>query len=531
MKYSLLCCVPLVLVQGKPNIVQHSAIKMHNYNLSPWSVQGWISSEIPQVPLTLEFKSVPLKQVLDSISQQSGFTLKAGKEIAEYRISALDKKTNLRTFMLFLPTVLGHGTGNKSPYFWERTGPKDQTTYTLRQTRKSILAEIEELDAVRSKSILFLRDFVAFSKLSEDQRSAFESDFPDIQQLQRGNPDFQASSGSMVLALAGLDEGHLQQLIDTGATSFDAPGALQNGFPGVKDQLAIQKYDPPQIILGFEDEGDDSYRLGFTYAGDKMQNYPFMASLDPMNVRLHRDTYDQLEMLKKSETGPTIDLFEHLPPNSGNPILSLPAALDLWSKETGRAVYAEIFVKEKSTLLVPKGTPEYVLAYIAFQFHCDWGKVGNNYVLWSKTCPIDRFGNIPESTLTKYSKTLANDGLLSFANLMEISAFNDRQLNTFMIVFGNFVFQGRNVSSLRFVSQLSGAERAHALTPEGVLFSSATQEQYNLMRKAFGTSNVSEPVLINIIDVGTCYRVEYQDAEGKKAQSQLMKRAVGKRPV
>jgi hypothetical protein len=165
-------------------------------------------------------------------------------------------------------------------------------------------------------------------------------------------------------------------------------------------------------------------------------------------------------------SGTRVTLHDPSDPTAALGATDLAGALAAWARATGRSVVAEVFVRARVGLPITAGAPDELLTAICRTFWCDWRKVGDMYIVWSKTWALDVIADVPESRIAGWSADLDAGGERALRALVGMARLSEPQWST--------AIRATGTTGLLTPSALK-ALRLLAALPEGVLNSALTR--------------------------------------------------------
>ena len=336
--------------------------------------------------------------------------------------------------------------------------------------------EEENADLPTQTLMKWLRAAREYVRLAPDKRRAFKTDFPFLDyHARKGETMDDEASGPVSDAIGTLTDDDIRTLARTGrvAVSNFTLSPLQTeqiihaaqpaGFynPQSKESLAGP-------CLRFEKGQEPGhYFLFLAFTSGPVDRLPAAFNFDTLDNGGEFDwTREMLARMQREERAAPVELIDAKKRVTGKfPVMSLAAALDLWSRATGRAVLGEIFLRDKAALPITSDKPETLLTRICLLFGWDWRKVGSDYLVYSKSWAADRAADIPDALLDRWQAAIDKAMQTPLDTLLEMSQLRDAQIGTLQeYVYITALRRKQNLPALRVLNTLNKAERERALT-------------------------------------------------------------------
>jgi hypothetical protein len=168
--------------------------------------------------------------------------------------------------------------------------------------------------------------------------------------------------------------------------------------------------------------------------------------------------------------------------------------LALIAQEAQITLYAELFPRFPillSDLPSLEGTPEELLTHVCARAGYRWRKVGEDYLVYSKSWAQDRYANVPQSLIERLISSQAQHKRLVLADLMEIAALKKEQVATLSLAFPGAALMPPSIQGcLRLLKSLPASEvsRAYRSPDFNITFSNGVAA--DLARAELGSKSI-----------------------------------------
>lgn len=482
----------------------------------------WFKTDLAlQTPVSLDVEGRPLRVVFSQLSKKSKVALSTSREIAEFRISIHAENQPLSRVMGRLLDTFGHGKLPTNSHYWARIENEDKSLqYVFGRTRRGIEEEEALLDYPRMKATQWLKELRNYARMDEAQRKATKSDHDYLQRIAKSGKSLTEGEISPVgEPLASLTDAQIESLVQEGkvrlpgfAFSPEARSLLDKEFgPPMQGERGHETdFTSPMLTLVEPHEnGNFLLELSIPHGG----TYTRLFGLDTLDVSPARPKASEAD-----EQGEVIDLFAHeKPPLDREDPTLLATYLRLLAQEAHLSLCAEIFLKETPYLLsVTRGKPEFLLSEICRYSGCDWRKVGEDYIVWSKTWAQDRAADVSDTLLERWRKAQEKQGCLVLEDLIAMSSLPEAKIPTLVRLFHLPTLRApSHRNGLVFVAVLSPTQRKAAYTTKGIEVHIASAEQRALLQKVFRRPELWPPVRLKLERLPRGMAIYFSDREGK----------------
>ncbi|MCX6361430.1 MAG: hypothetical protein NT029_16625 [Armatimonadetes bacterium] len=435
---------------------------------APPATPAWAQAPGLQREVTVAVHGEPLTTACERLSVASGVRLSCARSLGDQRVSLVAGPAPVGRLMLRLADALNHGRAPGRMVEWEVRGASDEPSYLLRRMPGSDAAHRAELDRPRATALRWLGALRAFGATGNADSPDGE-DCPVMRDLRADSADSDAADARLaVQALGQAPPRTLAGLLGTGSALVDMPGPL--GADGQPTLQTLRLNLAPGPGVGIYDL-TLAVRQG---SGGSVTETGYM--LDTLGLGVPDPATIQAEEERDAASGPEVDLFREAGPNGGTAVTSLTTALRLWSRATGRSQVAEVFLKPRMPLGRTRGTPDQVLTAICRTFACDWRRVGDVTLVWSRTWAQDRDADVSAGQLAELAKRMMVGGKAAVRAFAEIGRLSDPQVETAARVLELPQLVGRTTAAS--VCRLLGA------LPESGLDRALAGERANLLLTA-----------------------------------------------
>jgi hypothetical protein len=477
-----------------------------------------------QTPVTLKADGQPLRVALASLARQSHVKVRASRELEEYRVTLHVQQQPLQKVMGRLLDLFGHGNLPTRGYYWDRVGTgRNPSEYVLRYTVYGRREEEALLRLPMETVVRWLKDIRDYAGLPEERRKSFQTDLPLLQGLAAAGASLSESDvGPIAEAVASLSDSQIESLLQTRRTALPRL-QLSSSAQEVLNKLAMPKQEGrlhSNFSLSMErGMKDGEYYFQISGLSPEPFYYPLSIGLDPLNMWVGEDERKAIEEAHALEKGPLINLLAGEDAPAGKtPVTSLNTALSLWARESKRTIYAEIFLKPRRAIRVTSGKPEYLLSKICLEFDCNWRKIGSDYLVWSKSWAQDRYADIPQPLLDRWSARYEKQDKFLLEDLLEMGALSDAKIETLQRVLEATTgpLTAPNLQALRVLIAMHPAARQRAWGKEGAEIAPRNEAEEALLLKILGVPQLTPPVTIRLEQQPTGIGVIFSDGSGVK---------------
>jgi len=209
---------------------------------------------------------------------------------------------------------------------------------------------------------------------------------------------------------------------------------------------------------------------------------------------------EEMEEEQRLEIGPALDMLEaEAVPDGKVAAGSFAAALDLLAQRSHLRIFAEVFLKDKRPLRFTRGKPEFLLSHICRDYGCDWRKVGDDYIVWSKSWAQDRAADVPAEILNHWRQAREKQGRFELDDLVEMTELSDAKLVTLGRVLGiNGPFAYFNRDALRILSTIPRQARMAAFGPNGSELPANNPQIVSLLAYYFKREQIAPPLRVRL---------------------------------
>jgi hypothetical protein len=471
----------------------------------------WMSADTClKTPVSLAAHGRPLRVVLASLSQSAGVTIRAARDIEEYRVTIDCRSMPIGSVMARILDVNGHGKLPAVGYAWYRDIEKGHPSrYLLKRSLKAALEEADLLNGPRKTAVKWLREMRDYCRLAPEKRKGAVSDNKVIQHVSQsgGALDFDGV-GPVGEAVGVLSDEQIEALVRNNTVnvpnfqpSATALAAIRNEEP--KKGGATQQASPEPTDFSLYIErlgGDGEFDILLRYRTNERREYPIAFGLDTLNLRPGEWDEEAIVEAERKEVGLVVDLMAHEQAPPGKIArTSLISALALFVREAKIPLFSEIYITDPHELRYTQGKPEYLLTRICKEFGCEWCKVGGAYIVHSKTWAQDRAGDVSDPFLNRLAEARTRQGRFELEDYLEISQLNDRQAVTLQKALGSMgPLSPRNRDALRLVAQLSKQQRQTAFGPDGIEIVHPSDQQVFTLQKFLGRKVIEPPFFVHL---------------------------------
>lgn len=479
---------------------------------------SWMSTDAClMTTVSLAAHGRPLREVLVSLSQRAGVTIRAARDIEEFRVSIDCHIMPIGQIMARILDINGHGKLPAIGYDWYRDIEKGQPTrYLLKRSLKALQEEEALLDQPARTAMKWLREMRDYSHLPPEKRKGMVSDSKAIQHVAQNGGALEYDGVRPVgEAVAALTDGQIEALINDGHVGLPdfslSPAALasiKSGEPkGIGDAPQSSNFSLRAGMSG----GEGEFEIMLRYGANSQKEYSTGFNLDTLDIQPSEWDEEAIRDAERREAGPVVDLTGD---EKGPPVplvkISLTEALSLLAKEAKIPLFSEIYIKDPGELRFTRGKPEYLLTRICKAFGCDWRKVDGDYLVYSKTWAQDRAGDVSEPVLKRWADVKERQGRFEFDDYLEMSLLGDRQVVTLQKVLGAMgPLSPRNRDALRAMAPLSKQQRQAAYGPDGVEIVQPNEQQLQTLRKQLDRDEIIPPFFV---------RLTLRDGSGKRTE-------------
>jgi hypothetical protein len=470
---------------------------------------AWMSADKAiQKRVSLDERGIALGKLLLKLSAACGARITVCRDLRDQRISITANDTPAAAVMASLSDTCSHGKWAPCGVQWNRTGgPAGVPEYELYITQGGRREAAALLLLTEKTATRWLRELRDFAAASPEDKATIASDCPVLSKGARPADHFASEEGiPMAEALAGLTDSQLGQLFQTGRLTLDDNAISDRAIDGLKGSLGANPASKSNIsakgaTLRVESTPDDGqYHVSVSFSSPGGGGIELGLRLDTLGTGLSDQRLREIEAAMSAENAQPINLLRSLPVEPGKtPAMTLTRALELWAREAHASLTAEVFIRSRRPLRVSEGKPEYLLSDLCMQFGCDWGKVGDRYIVWSTSWAQDRRADVPDKLLSKWLSNKAANGHLQLEDLLGIVRLTDYQLSVARIVFGDLsVLQGANLTALRLTASLPLAVVQGAFSPRGSELEGLNPVQTEVARILIGRPQVTPPIRLRL---------------------------------
>jgi hypothetical protein len=466
--------------------------------------EAWMTTDKAlATPVNLVIRARPLKAALAIITKLSGVPLTATRDIAEQRVSLYFTGEPVSRVMGRIQDLLGHGRIPSQSCEWVRSEESDKSLYyRLRRTRLGIQEEAAMLNLPRVTARAWLGELRDFMQHPEE-RAKREFQYPPLRKA-RAEVAAELDKGDLAplgAMMASVTDSDLDMLVRDGRVS---PGAFRPTQAHIDLLLSDSKRNHSLV------EGPITNCLLKLSLRGSAGNFALTmlaqrSALDSYSAGLGLDTLNQLwfdqDLPAKDQPGiKSVDLFPPDPTKAGmEPQLSLTTALDLLAKAAKIQITSEVFLKRQARLPETSGAPEYLLAAICRTFGYDWRKVGDGYIVFSRSWAQDRIADVPEALINGWLAAKSRKEGLGLAEYIEMGRTSDAQQPTLEVVFGGLgPLAGRNRRALQVLGLLSKSQLQAAWGAEGVAFTIPNEEAFKALSIQFSGARPEPPFRVRL---------------------------------
>ncbi len=437
------------------------------------------AAEMPamQRPVTISLWSLPLHTALSKISAATGVHLMAASDLMHYRISVAVHDQPLLNVMNEIVDLFGHGTIPYHDYGWAHVNKPDG--YLLERNGEAIQQEQDMLKYPAREMAHQLREIVQFIRMSPQQRlQTKHTDCDWIQYVQRNFEGHLPHDTAVTTdALRVITDSQLQTLIDTGQVEVDQCHPSLTAMKQLQLDTRKSPFDPPNTairasqfskpVLSFNTYANEklfvgrgSFELGLDYEVGPWLNANSVIEIDPLQVRY------PLHIKKSKAPGQT---FNIRPSHPAPPVIrsTCQNALKQLSKVTNMQIISEAFITEPLVIQKTTGTAENLLDSICLSTSCTWRKVGNTYLVYSRSWAQDRQADIPQHLLQAWNQSISEHGYVTLHVLGQMSRLDSWQMPTITYSTGYQLLHRR---VFHFLDTLSSPDLQESSQPTGFTY-------------------------------------------------------------
>ena len=475
--------------------------------------EDWFLTDVSlKASVTIEANLSPLKTVLKELSKQTHVTLEVSPRLQNIRMTLPAQTRTLSETMLRIQDLFHHGV-KLSDYstYWKRVQNKDGAIrYVFTQSSVGIAAEEDEKDLVYRTLEDWLRSFREYASLDPKKKKKFKTKFKTLQyHASLGETLDEDIVGPITEVLGSMTDDEIRSLARTGKSqvaNFNPPQEKYDSI--VQTAKRTQHYHEEASgmpfgapILTFEQDNVSParYYLWMNISSGPVQ----ISSRGGINFDtkdsggVYAWTLEEIDAIRKEEKATPIDLLRDQKKIPGKiPVFSLSKRLQLWSKVAGKNILCEQYLGEKHQLQTTIDKPETLLTIICYEFGYDWRRIGNDYLVFSKSWANERTSDITDETLDRWRTSLQRDSD-HIHTAIEMSDLKLVQLNVLSRFLGVYCF--RNLSNYYTVQLLKGhdsSEFKQALSTSGTLLNSNTASRQTILAKLFPNARNTEDATI-----------------------------------
>ena len=327
--------------------------------------------------------------------------------------------------------------------------------------------------------------------------------------------------------------------------SSDSVAMLQKDAATRETSSADRSTPPSNPVLMMEggdiESGEPTGCISFllSFHSGYPQYSPAAFGMDTLGVIHLTPDEEEIVEAEKREKGPAVNLLAHEKVVEGKtPKVSLRKALQLLSQEAGISIYAETFVAPRQVLRFSEGKPEYLLSRLCQDFGCRWRKVGDSYLVTSKSWALDRAANVSQDLLDRWFSLYTKQGGYTLVNLLEMVRLSDRQLPTIEMGLVEMSVRPQddppaifvpapitsdlvgacspwNREGLRLIGSLLNSKGLSlAFTSEGATLGTPDADQLAKLRSVFKRNNIAGPVSVHMEEWKKGITIKFTDQLG-----------------
>jgi hypothetical protein len=516
--------------------------------------------------LTLGVKATALDKLCDRMREETGIALRAGRSVADEKVTLFCRAAPLRQIMRVLSRPFG--------YTWLRSGKEGEYRYELAQDLRSQLLEEELRNRDRNAALIDIdrvmqgyRDHLGLSPgelhARIDKARPGEAKIPahlagtgwgplqlysqlgpaDVAALRAGQTvvfSVDANPGEHPLP-PDLARGVLQSVHDrrikrdgdrfeVGPVSSLPDGLLPASVPEARAvvKLRLDWSELGEVTLqglaGFRvgDPKDGAYILG--------DDGPIAVGVSPA-VRSPENAVANARLaatkaLQARVTVAPAGRVSRAPLPAGERV-TVADVLEALHKATGMNLVADHYTRfyDRSAVSVRDKPLFEALNRLADAMRLRWSREGDWLQFRSASWFHDRLKEVPNRLLDRWATSRRKHGVLTLEDLVEIAQLSDAQLDSQVTAEGARALYDLEEWTLarngwlrpqwRFLAGLTPGQREQAARGEGLLFSQFTLSQQQQFLKLALPSSASggEPSLTGLEDLGRAsLRVEYRTA-------------------
>lgn len=474
-----------------PGAAQRQAF---SHELSEPTRPAWIAHEaVLNVPVSLNVTAKPLRNVLAALAQHSGIRLETERALGEYRVSIHIKDQSLKQVMLRLLDLYGHGELPNRWYEWSKiTEAGKSPLYYLQRDHHAREQEQALLDIPRQTCLRWLRELRTYIRLPREAQDKFEAECPCLQaSIKEHQYAFDGESRPLGEAFSALTDSQIDDLVRDG--QIELPGFTFSP----EAEAVLQSYGnippgPPSkpIVVQLENAAEeDASGTFFLHVLPGNKSYCSRSFVFDTLRQLTGHLDDQeMQLPPPKRQGPVIDLMAHVKSISANgvPKMPLEKALGLLARESDSSIYAELFPKWPIPIEQTPGTPEQLLNVLCARAGYVWRKIGNDYLIYSRSWAQDRNANIPQSLLDRWLANYARNKRCVLTDLLEMAVLRDEQVkNLHHWLNVQSALSRRNIGCLRLMAKVPLSELPLAYDPQGVTLNGLDSAALEIVRKEF----------------------------------------------
>jgi len=368
---------------------------------------AWCADRSLQSAVSLSVAGRPLRGALAGLGV-AGVRFECDDALADQRVAMLAKDVLAWKVMLRLVDALSHGEIPGRHVEWVLTEKDGRAVYRLVRTGAGASALRSDLQNPGRQAVEWL---MALCRYASGAPRPNDDTCPVVRDLARSG--IPAEVRPLLQALSVANEGELTALVEQGETDVGA------GRTAPPRRLRASRAPMPgmfDVTLVTQDGPDRQEEVGFVF--DTLGIGPPDASVREEELR--RDRTSGARVTLRDQSGPDAAISE----------TDLAGALTAWAVSTRRTVVAEVFVRERMPLPITSGTPDEVLTAICRTFWCDWRKIGDAYVVWSKTWALDVHADVSESSIAGWHADLDAGGERGLRAMVAMGRLSDPQLAT-----------------------------------------------------------------------------------------------------
>lgn len=345
--------------------------------------------------------------------------------------------------MLRVADALSHGEIPGRHVEWIRKETDGPVVFRLMRTSAGVSALRSELGKPDRTAVEWL---LALCRYASGAQKPGDDACPVIRDLTRAGASNVVRP--LLEALSVATTGELAALVEKGEADVGAGStattrrlrASRAPLPGMFDVTLVTRAGP-----------DRQEEVGFVF--------------DTLGIGPPDDEVIEAETDRDRTSGPRVTLHDPSNRESALGMTDLARSLESWARSTGRSVVAEVFLRDRASLPIISGAPDELLTAICRTFWCDWRKVGDVYIVWSKTWALDTIADVPEGRSAGWSADLDAGGERALLAFVSMARLSDAQLATAVRATGTAnLLTSSTLKALRVLAALPQTTLSSVLT-------------------------------------------------------------------